>query len=172
MAKQASARENSPTGFDSTIYDPLKKEWEDKYAPRISELRDENGNFTDEAIRAIENNPDILNKYVTEEWKYTIRNKNTQPIPIGIIYAINSLGINQDGRKSSYNKYTWEKFILPQILREIHMDTLNFTTMPSGMLDIPVQEDRKLTPNLLQKMVYYNVEINQDGTTEKGLPIE
>ena len=52
------------------------------------------------------------------------------------------------------------------------MDTLNFTTMPSGMLDIPVQEDRKLTPNLLQKMVYYNVEINQDGTTEKGLPIE
>ena len=172
LAKQASARENSPTGFDSTIYDPLKKEWEDKYAPRISELRDENGNFTDEAIRAIENNPDILNKYVTEEWKYTIRNKNTQPIPIGIIYAINSLGINQDGRKSSYNKYTWEKFILPQILREKHMDTLNFTTMPSGMLDIPVQEDRKLTPNLLQKMVYYNVEINQDGTTEKGLPIE
>ena len=61
---------------------------------------------------------------------------------------------------------------MPQILRERHMETLNFTSMPSGMLDIPVQEDRKLTPNLLQKMIYYNVEINQDGTTGNGLPIE
>ena len=52
------------------------------------------------------------------------------------------------------------------------MKTLNFTHMPSGMLNIPVQEDRKLTPNLLQQMVYYNIELNHDGTSGKGLPID
>lgn len=172
IAEQARDRELAPAGYDPTIADPLRKAWEDRYAPALPKLQDEDGNFTDEAIDAIENNPSILNRYVSEEWKYTIRNSNFNPIPIGILYTIQNYGIKTDGTRSSYNKYAWEKWILPQILREEHMKTLNFTHMPSGMLNIPVQEDRKLTPNLLQQMVYYNIELNHDGTSGKGLPID
>ena len=172
MADQVRDRELAPAGFDPTIYDPLLKAWEDKYAPRLSELQDEEGNFTNEAIDAIENNPNFLYKYVSEEWNYTIRNSNFNPIPIGIIYTIQNYGIKKDGTRSAYNRYAWEKWILPQMLREEHMKTLNFTDMPSGMLNIPVHKDRSMTPNLLQRMVYYNIEINHDGTTGKGLPNE
>jgi hypothetical protein len=35
-----------------------------------------------------------------------------------------------------------------------------------------VKKDHQLTPDLLQEMLYYNVEINHDGTTGQGLPIE
>ena len=172
IQKAARALANAPAGYDPLIFDPLKKEWEDKYAPKLSELKDEDGKFTEAAIKAIENNPSILDKYVTEEWKYTIRNTNRSPIPIGIIYTIQDFGVLVDGSKSSYSKVAWEKWVLPQILREQHIKTYNFKDMPSNMLNIPVAKDHQMTPDLLQKMLYYNVYINLDGTTSYALPIE
>ena len=171
IVKAARDRRMTSSDFDPTIYDPLKKAWEDKYAPNLSALKDENGNFTEAAIAAIENDPTILNRYVTEEWKHTLRNINRSPMPYGIILGITELGVNKDGTRSSYSLYAWEKWVLPQILREEHIKTYNFASMRSGMLDIPVAKDHKLTPELLQKMVYYNIYINVDGTTSYALPI-
>jgi len=169
--KAARSRELAPAGFDPYILDPLMEAWEKKYAPRLSELKDEDGiTFTHEAIAAIEKNPSILNRYVTEEWKYTMRNMNQAPIPIGILYAITDLGVNVDGTRSAYSKFAWAKWVLPQILREEHIKTQNFAPFRSGMLDIPVAKEHETTPELLQKMLYYNVIINHDGTTGKGLP--
>ncbi len=161
-------------GTNSTIYNENKKQWEDKYAPKLSELKDkeEGKRFTDEAIKAIEKNPNILNKYVTEEWKYTIRNQHNKSIPIGILKNIFALGYNKDGTYSSAFTAAWERYRLPQLLREQHIKTYNFDSFRSGVLDIPVQEDRKLTPELLQMMIYYNIDMDMDGTTRKGLPIE
>lgn len=161
-------------GTNSTIYNENKKQWEDKYAPKLSELKDkeEGKRFTDEAIKAIEKNPNILNKYVTEEWKYTIRNQHNKSIPIGILKNIFALGYNKDGTYSSAFTAAWERYRLPQLLREQHIKTYNFDSFRSGVLDIPVQEDRKLTPELLQMMIYYNIDMDMNGTTRKGLPIE
>ena len=161
-------------GINSTIYNENKKQWENKYAPRLSELKDkeEGKRFTDEAIKAIEKNPNILNKYVTEEWKYTMRNQHNKSIPFGVLRNIFAYGYNKDGTYSSGYVAAWERYRLPQILREQHIKTYNFDSFRSGVLDIPVQEDRKLTPELLQMMIYYNIDMDMNGTTRKGLPIE
>ena len=135
-------------------------------------MKNEEGRFTNKAIQAIEKNPSILNKYVSEEWKYTIRNHHSKPIPIGLLNNIFTFGFNKDGSYSSAYLSAWEKYKLPQLLREEQIKTYGFKTFRSGMLDIPVKKDHQLTPDLLQEMLYYNVEINHDGTTGQGLPIE
>ena len=101
-----------------------------------------------------------------------MRNQHNKSIPFGVLRNIFAYGYNKDGTYSSGYVAAWERYRLPQILREQHIKTYNFDSFRSGVLDIPVQEDRKLTPELLQMMIYYNIDMDMNGTTRKGLPIE
>ena len=101
-----------------------------------------------------------------------MRNQNSKSIPVGLLNNIFAYGYNKDGSFSSGYTSAWEKYRLPQLLREEHIKTYKFQAFKSGVLDVPVQKDREVTPELLQKMIYYNVDLDLNGTTRKDLPLD